>query len=99
MAWYSVGRVGMDRRTFLRVTATTGVVALLAACTPTKPQQNQWGIVSQAGYQYSYDMNTGNGWYPALFGAPNLWGVDGNGKFTHTFETDGYKQALSFAVD
>lgn len=65
----------------------------------TKPQKNQFGILSQAGYQYSYDMNTGNGWYPSMFGAPNLWAVDGSGKFTHTFETDGYKQALNFAVD
>jgi putative aldouronate transport system substrate-binding protein len=65
----------------------------------TKPQQNQWGILSQGGYQYSYDMNTGNGWYPSMFGAPNLWAVDSNGKFTHTWETEGYKQALAFAVD
>src|SRR5262249_30814777 len=26
----------------------------------TRPQKNQYGILSQAGYQYSYDMNTGN---------------------------------------
>jgi putative aldouronate transport system substrate-binding protein len=65
----------------------------------TKPQQNQWGILSQGGYQYSYDMNTGNGWYPSMFGAPNLWAVDANGKFTHSWETEGYKQALGFAVD
>jgi putative aldouronate transport system substrate-binding protein len=65
----------------------------------TKPQQNQYGILSQAGYQYSYDMNTGNGWYPSMFGAPNLWSVDASGKFTHIFESDGYKQALAFDVD
>jgi putative aldouronate transport system substrate-binding protein len=65
----------------------------------TRPQQNQYAILSQGGYQYSYDMNTGNGWYPAMFGAPNLWAVDSGGKFTHTWETDGYKQALAFAVD
>jgi putative aldouronate transport system substrate-binding protein len=65
----------------------------------TRPQQNQYGILSQGGYQYSYDMNTGNGWYPSMFGAPNLWAVDSSGKFTHTWETDGYKQALAFAVD
>ena len=65
----------------------------------TKPQQNQYGILTQAGYQYSYDMNTGNGWYPSMFGAPNLWAVDEKGKFTHTWETDNYKQALAYAVD
>jgi len=65
----------------------------------TNPQQNQYGILSQGGYQYSYDMNTGNGWYPSMFGAPNLWAVDSNGKFTHMWETDNYKQALAFAVD
>ncbi|HEX8969094.1 MAG TPA: hypothetical protein VF937_14525, partial [Chloroflexota bacterium] len=65
----------------------------------TKPQQNQYGILSQGGYQYSYDMNTGNGWYPSMFGAPNLWAVDSNGKFTHMWETEGYRQALAFDVD
>jgi putative aldouronate transport system substrate-binding protein len=65
----------------------------------TRPQQNQYGILSQGGYQYSFDMNTGNGWYPSMFGAPNLWAVDSNGKFTHTWETDGYKQALAFTAD
>jgi putative aldouronate transport system substrate-binding protein len=65
----------------------------------TKPQQNQWGMLGQGGYQYSYDMNTGNGWYPSMFGAPNLWAVDGSGKFTHTWETDAYKQALAYAAD
>jgi putative aldouronate transport system substrate-binding protein len=65
----------------------------------TKPQQNQYGVVTQGGYQYSFDMNTGNGFYPSMFGAPNLWAVDSNGKFTHMWETDGYKQALSFTAD
>jgi putative aldouronate transport system substrate-binding protein len=65
----------------------------------TKQQQNQYGILTQAGYQYSYDMNTGNGWYPAMFGAPNLWSVDSSGKFTHMWQTDAYKQALAFDVD
>ena len=65
----------------------------------TRPQQNQYGILSQGGYQYSYDMNTGNGWYPSMFGAPNLWAVDSSGKFTHVWETEGYKEALAFSVD
>jgi putative aldouronate transport system substrate-binding protein len=65
----------------------------------TQAQQNQFGILTQAGYQYSYDMNTGNGWYPAMFGAPNLWAVDSSGKFTNVWETDAYKQALAFDVD
>jgi putative aldouronate transport system substrate-binding protein len=65
----------------------------------TRPQQNQYGILSPGGYQYSYDMNTGNGWYPSMFGAPNLWAVDSSGKFTHTWETDGYKQALAFTLE
>ena len=65
----------------------------------TQPQQNQWGVVSQGGYQYSFDMNTGNGWYPSMFGAPNLWSVDSSGKFTHMWETDNYKQALAYTVD
>ena len=65
----------------------------------TNAQQNQYGIVTQGGYQYSWDMNTGNGFYPSMFGAPNLWAVDPNGKFTHMWETDGYKQALAYTTD
>lgn len=65
----------------------------------TKPQQKQYGIISQGGYQYSYDMNTGNGWYPSMFGAPNLWAVDANGHFMHSFEAEGYKQALAFTAE
>ncbi|MGH2520294.1 MAG: hypothetical protein ACRDF8_10850, partial [Chloroflexota bacterium] len=65
----------------------------------TKPGQNQWGSLTQGGYQYSYDMNTGNGWYPSMFGGPNNWGVDSSGKFTNVFETDAYKQALAFDAD
>ncbi|MBV9577517.1 MAG: hypothetical protein JO057_02885 [Chloroflexi bacterium] len=65
----------------------------------TKPQQNQYALLTQGGYQYSFDMNTGNGWYPSMFGAPNLWAVDSNGKFTHMWETDNYKQALAFTND
>ena len=34
-----------------------------------------------------------------MFGAPNLWSVDSNGKFTHMWETDAYKQALAFDAD
>jgi putative aldouronate transport system substrate-binding protein len=65
----------------------------------TNAQQNQYGIVSQGGYQYSWDMNTGNGFYPSMFGAPNLWAVDSSGKFTHIWETDNYKQALAYTTD
>ncbi|HEU0169070.1 MAG TPA: hypothetical protein VFS62_14935 [Chloroflexota bacterium] len=65
----------------------------------TKPQQNVWGSINAGGYQYSYDMNTGNGWYPSMFGAPNLWAVDkSSGKFTHMWETDNYKQALDYTI-
>ena len=45
------------------------------------------------------DMNTGNGWYPSMFGAPNLWAVDSSGKFSHMWETEAYRQALGFDVD
>jgi putative aldouronate transport system substrate-binding protein len=65
----------------------------------TNAQQNQYGVVSQGGYQYSWDMNTGNGFYPSMFGAPNLWAVDSSGKYTHIWETDNYKQALAFTTD
>ncbi len=59
----------------------------------TKPDQNQWGI----GTENTYGFTMITGLFPAMFGAPAYWGVDNNGKFTYTAETDGYRQALSFA--
>ncbi len=64
----------------------------------TKPPQ-MYGTASQGGYNYAFDLNTGNGWYPSLFGAPNSWAVDSSGKFTSSFETDQYKAALAYTTD
>src|SRR5919199_4628135 len=35
----------------------------------------------------------------AIFGAPNLWRVDGNGKMVYTAETEEFRQALGYARD
>jgi putative aldouronate transport system substrate-binding protein len=61
----------------------------------TVPQQNQWGINTEGGVGSALGMISGL--YPAMFGASLNWSVDANGKLTKNFETEQYKQALSFA--
>jgi putative aldouronate transport system substrate-binding protein len=61
----------------------------------TRPQQNQWGINTEGGVGSALGMMSGL--YPAMFGAPLNWSVDAAGKLTKNFETEQYKQALSFA--
>ena len=61
------------------------------------PQNNQWAIGSEGGSQYAF--STVNGLWNGVFKAPNYWAVDSNGKFTYLFETDEYKQAMTYAAD
>jgi putative aldouronate transport system substrate-binding protein len=60
----------------------------------TKSQQNQFGIAS-AGF---FGLNP-QAPLQMIFGAPNNWGLDSSGKLTKDYETDQYKQAVSFARD
>lgn len=61
----------------------------------TKPQENVWGIVAEPGGGFE----TWNGLFPSMFGAPNQWRADASGKLTRTFETDEYRQSVSYARD
>ncbi|MBV9329710.1 MAG: extracellular solute-binding protein [Chloroflexi bacterium] len=63
------------------------------------PQQNQWGMGAQ-GPTFGVLYN-GHGDCPqaAMFGVPNNWAVDSNGKFTRDVETEQFKAALSYVRD
>jgi putative aldouronate transport system substrate-binding protein len=63
----------------------------------TKPQQGLYGLMSQGGFDKAYDVITG--YYSSMFGAPNVWGVDANGKFTHQYETQSFKDAVAYTRD
>ncbi|MBV9579070.1 MAG: extracellular solute-binding protein [Chloroflexi bacterium] len=61
----------------------------------TNPRQNVWGIVAEP----AGGFETWNGMFPSMFGAPNQWRQEASGKLTRTFETDEYKQSVSYARD
>jgi putative aldouronate transport system substrate-binding protein len=63
----------------------------------TQPQQGVWGQGVEAGPIYAYGLWMGL--FTSIFGAPNNWAVDKNGKFTATFETDQYKAATAYVKD
>jgi len=65
----------------------------------TNPQQNRWGMGAQ-GPAFGVIYN-GYGDCPqgAMFGVPNNWAVDSNGKFTKDFETEQFKAALAYVRD
>ena len=62
----------------------------------TRPDQNQWGI-SCAGTS-TFGLNTGSP-FLAIFRTPNNWKLDSSGKLTKDYETDEFKQAVSYARD
>ncbi|MGH2519544.1 MAG: extracellular solute-binding protein, partial [Chloroflexota bacterium] len=64
----------------------------------TKPAQNHWGfaVVPSGG---TNNGETGFGFFPQIFGAPNNWAVDSSGKFTKDIESDEYKQSLAYEAD
>ncbi|MGH2518491.1 MAG: hypothetical protein ACRDF8_01685, partial [Chloroflexota bacterium] len=61
----------------------------------TKPQSNQWGTATSTIDGYG----AMDGWFPSIFGAPNNWSLDSNGKLTHEYETDQFRQAVGYARD
>jgi putative aldouronate transport system substrate-binding protein len=62
-----------------------------------QPQQGVWGQGVEAGPIYAFGLWMGL--FTSIFGAPNNWAVDKNGKFTATFETDQYKAATAYVKD
>lgn len=63
----------------------------------TKPQSDVYGIAAEAGT--AFNVGSGTGLHPQIYGAPNNWRVDANGKFTRAIETDEFKAAVDFAHD
>jgi putative aldouronate transport system substrate-binding protein len=63
----------------------------------TQPQQGQWGQGVEAGPIYAYGLWMGL--FTSIFGAPNNWAVDANGRFTATFETEQYRAATGYVHD
>jgi putative aldouronate transport system substrate-binding protein len=63
----------------------------------TRPQEDQWGIAGSPGGPNALGV-TGT---PQLcmFGVPNNWQVDANGKFTKDYETDQFRTATAFVRD
>jgi putative aldouronate transport system substrate-binding protein len=59
----------------------------------TKPSDNLWGIGSYANQMYYIYF------YAAMFGAPNGWALDANGKLTKDIETPQYKEAMAYTRD
>ncbi|MDE3076873.1 MAG: extracellular solute-binding protein [Chloroflexota bacterium] len=63
----------------------------------TKPEKSQWGIMSETGFQYAWDVT--NGLWPSVFGAPQHWAIGPNGKFIRDWETEEFKASVGFARD
>jgi putative aldouronate transport system substrate-binding protein len=61
----------------------------------TRPQDGVWGQTADQGT----GLNVTNGLYTSMFGAPNNWRVEPNGKFTRSFETEEYKAAVAYNRD
>jgi putative aldouronate transport system substrate-binding protein len=63
----------------------------------TKPQANKYGIGFEVGNRYAFGLtNTGGSFWPALYGAPNNWGLS-SGKLTKDFETEPFKAGVGLA--
>jgi putative aldouronate transport system substrate-binding protein len=56
----------------------------------TKPSENRWGIGAYANQMYYIYFHA------AMFGAPNGWALDPNGKLTKDIETPQYKEAMAY---
>ena len=59
----------------------------------TKPADNRWGIGGYANQMYYIYF------FAAMFGAPNGWALDSNGKLTRDVETQQYKDAMAYTRD
>jgi putative aldouronate transport system substrate-binding protein len=66
----------------------------------TNPQQNKFGIGFEVGNRYAFgNTNVGGQLWPAIYGAPNNWGVSSSGKWTKDWETDQFKAGVQLAHD
>jgi len=58
-----------------------------------RPDQNQWAIGAYQNQMYYIY------YFAAMFGAPNNWALDANGKLTRDIETPEYKEAMAYVRD
>lgn len=61
----------------------------------TRLQDDVYGIVTES----NTGFNVWTGMFPSMFGAPNQWRVESDGKLTRSIETEQYRAALGFARD
>src|SRR5579859_3855153 len=68
--------------------------------TLTNAQQAKFGIGAEVGNRYAFGLtNVGGQLWPAIYGAPNNWGVGSDGKWTKDWETDQFKAGVQLARD
>jgi putative aldouronate transport system substrate-binding protein len=60
----------------------------------TRPNQNVWGMGAQAVTSFN-----STGIFAQIFGVPNNWRVDSNGKLVKNWETDAFKEAIGYVRD
>jgi len=66
----------------------------------TDLQQAKYGIGFEVGNRYAFGLtNVGGQLWPAIYGAPNNWGVSSAGKWTKDWETDQFKAGVQLARD
>jgi putative aldouronate transport system substrate-binding protein len=66
----------------------------------TDLQQNRYGIGFEVGNRYAFgNTNVGGQLWPAIYGAPNNWGISSDGKWTKDWETDQFKAGVQLAHD
>jgi putative aldouronate transport system substrate-binding protein len=64
----------------------------------TDLQQNVYGIGFEVGNRYAFgNTNVGGQLWPAIYAAPNNWGVGSDGKWTKDWETEQFKAGLQLA--
>jgi putative aldouronate transport system substrate-binding protein len=68
--------------------------------TLSNPQQAKYGIGFEVGNRYAFGLtNLGGQLWPAIYGAPNNWGVSSAGKWTKDWETDQFKAGVQLVRD
>jgi putative aldouronate transport system substrate-binding protein len=59
----------------------------------TNPQQDRYGLAMESNVAYGVT----NGFWPAMYGMPNNWSLDANGKLTYFIELDPFKDVVNTA--
>jgi putative aldouronate transport system substrate-binding protein len=93
--WYWVHQELLDQANLKQPTNAAELKDQLVQL--TQPNQGIWGQGVEAGPIYAYGLWMGL--FTSIFGAPNNWAVDKNGKFSATFESEQYKAAVGYVRD